>query len=203
MGGARDQPVEFEVDPRGHLDVGQLVAHPLVRHPQQCDVLVRCSFRCEARQMNLEQRAHLVHFLEVQPDAVQEEAHRLSHRGGVDGGDTQAAARAHLDHPLGGERSHGLSHDCARNAELLSQLALGRQAITDAEALREDRLEHHVRDLVREARLALDLVEEIRVVRALALGAHGRIVIHRLRRSYVNMAFRKTIVAWWALLDTW
>ena len=151
--------------PRGRLDVGQLVAHPLVRHPQQCDVLVGCSFRREARQMDLEQRAHLVHLLEIQPDAVQEEAHRLSHRGGVDGGDAQAAARAHLDHALGGERSHGLSHDRARDAELLSQLALGRQAVADVEALREDRLEHHVRDLVREARLALDLVEEIRVVR--------------------------------------
>ena len=92
--------------------------------------------------------------------AAQVEAHRLAHGRGVDRGDAQPAPGADLDHALRDERPHGLAHDRARDAELLAELALGRKPVADLEPSRQDRLEHHVRDLVGQARLARDLLEE-------------------------------------------
>ena len=67
-----------------------------------------------------------------------------------------AAAGAHLDHPLRHERTHRLPDDGAGDAELLAQLAFRGETIAGPKAAREDRLEHHRRDLVGEPRLALD-----------------------------------------------
>ena len=64
---------------------------------------------------------------------TQIQAHRLAHGVRVDRCDAQPAARADLDHALRDERAHRLAHDGPRDAELLSELALGREPVADLE----------------------------------------------------------------------
>ena len=102
---------------------------------------------------------------------------------------------AHLDHALGDERAHGLADDRARDAELLAELALRREPVADLEPPREDRLEHHVGDLVRQPRLARDLLEERR-----ASLAGRRSSPRSSRASYVIRHASCNLDAWYAVV---
>ena len=114
--------------------------------------------RCTSRT-----RAHFVHLLEVERSATKKEAHRLAHGVRVDGCDAQPAAGADIDHALCDESADRLAHDRARDAELLAELTLGREAVADVETIRQDRLEHHVGHLVREPPFAIHQPEERRL----------------------------------------
>jgi hypothetical protein len=131
--------------------------------------------------VHLEQCPYLVHLLEVECRSAEVEAHRLADRGGVDCGDAQPAARPYLDHALGDERTNGFSHDRPGDVELLAELAFRREPVPDLEPPRQDRLEHHLGDLVREARLSCDLLEQHLAARSrLPSGAcvHPSIIRH-------------------------
>ena len=80
----------------------------------------------------------------------------------IHGSHAQATPRPHFDDTLCHERAHGLPHDGARDAELLTELTLGGQAVADVETIRQDRLEHHVGHLVREPPLSIHKPEERR-----------------------------------------
>jgi hypothetical protein len=142
------------------LDVARLPLHALVDGRQPREVLLGGALGCESGDVHLEQRPYLVHLLEVEGRTAEVEAHRLADGGGVDRGHAQPAPRPDLDHALGDKRAHRLPHDGTGDVELLAELSLRREAVTDLELPREDRLEHHLRDLVGQARLPRHLLEE-------------------------------------------
>ena len=171
---------------RGGLDDGRLAHHLGVRLRQPSQVVGGGALRGDPGKVHLEERAHLVHLLEVDVAAAEKKGHRLAYRLGVDRRDTEPAPRAHLDHALGDECAHRFADDGARDAELLSELPLRREAVTHVEPIREDRLQHPLRNLVREARLSCDEREQGRVTGRRSRTAHRPIIRHTACRSTLD-----------------
>ena len=152
--------MELEVVEGGRRHVSRLVLHALVHLAQPGEVLVARALGGEAGDVHLEHRSHLVHLLELDAAPVHEQAHRLAHRSGVDRSHPEPAPRPDLDHALRNQGPHCLADDRARDAELLAQLPLGRETVADGEPPGQNRVEHHLGDLVGQPRLARHLLEQ-------------------------------------------
>ena len=92
---------------------------------------------------------------------------------GVDGDERTPLPLLHLQQTLGAERPDGLADDGAGDAELVSQLALGRKRVARLELSRRDHLEDRIRDLVRQTRLAVDRLEDCGEAFAVGFGGDG------------------------------
>ena len=152
--------MELEVVERGGVDVPVVALHPLVDVAEPRKIVAGRPLRRDTGDVDLEERPDLVHLLEVHRLTTEKEPDRLADSRGVDRGDAKPTPRADLDHAFRHERAHRLADDRPGDSELLAELAFGGKLVSDVEPIREDRLEHHVGDLVRQARLAHDLPEE-------------------------------------------
>ena len=96
----------------------------------------------------------------VEHAALDEVAHRLARRSPRRRPRCARRCRSRTSsRPLALQRPDRLADDGARDAELVSQLALRRKRVARLELVRGDRLEDRLGDLVRQARLAVDRLE--------------------------------------------